>query len=83
MVVVPEDLLSVSDNSIFVVSLLSLSLSRSSTSTVLQQDSNFGLFNMYLFMKLITSPAVIGTNESVIWQGKVMIRWITIVWLSI
>jgi hypothetical protein len=61
-VVVPDVLRSASDSSVFVVSLLSLSLSISSGSTVLQQVSNFGLFNMYLCMRLIISPAVIGTN---------------------
>ena len=60
-----------SDSFVFVISLLSLSLSTSSGSTVLQQAYNLGLFNMYLFMGLIISRAVVGTNESIIWEGGV------------
>ncbi len=64
-VVVPEALLSASDNSVFVGSLLSSSFG----STVLQQAFNFGSFNVYLFIRPIISPAVIGTSESVICGG--------------
>ena len=80
-VVVPNAVLKLSDNCVFVLSLLSLSESTSSGSTVLQQVSNLGLFKMYLLMRLIISPAVIGTNDSVICGGIVIIRWITIAWL--
>ncbi len=79
-VVVPDALLSVSDISVFIISLLSLSQSSSSGSAGLQQVSNFKLFKMYLLMRLIFSPAVIGTNDSVIFGGKVIVRWIAIAW---
>ena len=45
----PDALLSASDSSVFVVSLLSLSLSNSSGSTVLHQVSNFG-FVLHVFV---------------------------------
>ena len=45
--VVPDDLLNVSDNSVFVVS--SLSLSTSSGSTVVQHASSLGLLRIYLY----------------------------------
>ncbi len=46
-VVVAEALLSVRDNFVFVVSLLSLSLSSSSGSTVVQHVSIFGSLRIY------------------------------------
>ena len=61
-VVVPDALLNVSDNSVFVAS--SLSLSSSSGSTVAQHASSLGLLGIYLFTRLTNKPAHIGTNES-------------------
>ena len=62
-VVVAEASLSVSDISVFVVSLLSLSLSNLSGSTVVQHASSLGSLRIYSFTSLTNKPAHIGTNE--------------------
>ena len=64
-----EDLLKLSLISVFVVSSLSLSESTSSGLT----DSQQVPFIIYLFIKLTIIPAVIGTNDSVICEGSVII----------
>ena len=74
-VVIAEALLRVSDNSVLVDSLLSLSLSGSSGSTVVQHASSLGLLKIYLSTRLTNKPARIGTNESVSCCG--IIRWLT------
>ena len=74
--VVAGALLKLSLISVFVVSSLSLSESTSSGLT----DSQQVPFIIYLVSKLIIIPAVIGTNDSIICGGKVIIRWITIAW---
>ena len=64
-VVIADALLRESDNSVLVVSLLSLSLSSSSGSTVVQHESSLGLLNINLLTRLTNKPAQTGTNESV------------------
>ena len=74
-VVIAEVLLTLSVRFVFVVSSLSLSVSTSSGSAGSQQAP----LMIYLFIKLTIIPAVIGTIDSVICDGKVIIRCITIV----
>ena len=76
-VVFPEALLKVSENSVVAVSSLSVSLSTSCRSTVLQHESSFGLLRIYLFARLTNKPAQIGTNDSVICGGMCIIRWLS------
>ena len=64
-VVIADVLLRESDSSVFIVSLLSLSLSTSSGSTVAQQESSLGLLNINLLTRLTNKPAQTGTNEPV------------------
>ena len=64
-VVIADALLRESDNSVLMVSLLSLSLSSSSGSTVVQHESSLGLLNINLLTRLTNKPAQTGTNESV------------------
>ena len=64
-VVIADVLLRESDNSVFIVSLLSLSLSRSSVSAVVQHESSLGLLNINRLTRLTNKPAQTGTNESV------------------
>ena len=68
-VVVAEVLLRVSLSSVLLESLLSLSLSSSSGTTVVQHVSSRGLLRMYLFTRLTNSPAQTGTKVSVISCG--------------
>ena len=64
-VVIADALLRESDNFVLVVSLLSLSLSSSSGSTVVQHESSLGLLNINLLTRLTNKPAQMGTNESI------------------
>ena len=64
-VVIADVLLRESDNTVLVVSLLSLSLSRSSVSAVVQHESSLGLLNINRLTRLTNKPAQTGTNESV------------------
>ena len=64
-VVIADVLLRESDNSVFIVSLLSLSLSSSSVSAVVQHESSLGLLNINRLTRLTNKPAQTGTNESV------------------
>ena len=64
-VVIADALLRESDNTVLVVSLLSLSLSRSSVSAVVQHESSLGLLNINRLTRLTNKPAQTGTNESV------------------
>ena len=64
-VVIADALLRESDNSVLVVSLLSLSLSSSSGSAVVQHESSLGLLNINRLTRLTNKPAQTGTNESV------------------
>ena len=64
-VVIADVLLRESDSSVFIVSLLSLSLSTSSGSTVVQHESSLGLLNINLLTRLTNKPAQTGTIESV------------------
>ena len=64
-VVIADALLRESDNSVLMLSLLSLSLSSSSGSTVVQHESSLGLLNINLLTRLTNKPAQTGTNESV------------------
>ena len=68
-VVIADALLRVSDISVLMVSLLSLSLSTSSGSTVVQHESSLGLLSINLLTRLTNKPAQIGTNESVSCDG--------------
>ena len=68
-VVIADALPRESDNSVLMVSLLSLSLSRSSGSTVVQHESSLGLLSINLLTRLTNKPAQIGTNESVSCDG--------------
>ncbi len=67
--VIAEVLLTLSIRFVFVVSSLSLSVSTSSGSTGSQQVP----LMIYLLIKLTIIPAVIGTNDSPICGGKVII----------
>ena len=64
-VVIADALLRESDNTALVVSLLSLSLSSSSGSAVVQHESSLGLLNINRLTRLTNKPAQTGTNESV------------------
>ena len=64
-VVIADVLLRESDSSVFIVSLLSLSLSTSSVSAVVQHESSLGLLNINRLTRLTNKPAQTGTNESV------------------
>ena len=64
-VVIADVLLRESDSSVFIVSLLSLSLSTSSGSAVVQHESSLGLLNINRLTRLTNKPAQTGTNESV------------------
>ena len=61
-VVIADALLRESDNSVLAVSLLSLSLSSSSGSAVVQHESSLGLLNINLLTRLTNKPAQAGTN---------------------
>ena len=67
--VIAEVLLALSVSSVFVVSLLSLSVSTSSGAAGSQQAPLI----IYLFIKLTTIPAVLGTNDSTICGGRSII----------
>ena len=64
-VVIADALLRESDSSVFIVSLLSLSLSTSSGSAVVQHESSLGLLNINRLTRLTNKPAQTGTIESV------------------
>ena len=64
-VVIADVLLRESDSSVFIVSLLSLSLSTSSVSAVVQHESSLGLLNINRLTRLTNKPAQTGTIESV------------------
>ena len=64
-VVIADVLLRESDSSVFIVSLLSLSLSTSSGSAVVQHESSLGLLNINRLTRLTNKPAQTGTIESV------------------
>ena len=64
-VVIADALLRESDNSVLMLSLLSLSLSSSSGSAVVQHESSLGLLNINQLTRLTNKPAQTGTNESV------------------
>ena len=64
-VVIADVLLRESDSSVFTVSLLSLSLSTSSGSAVVQHESSLGLLNINRLTRLTNKPAQTSTNESV------------------